>query len=163
MPSERLNGLTPAQVMLGRDTPRPLDTVSQRFLRDEETVELPTGAAIEAAYHEAAEVMRSAWREIDDTIAKRHEENRRQRAKYDKPVDLGIGDYVIMYCAVRRNKLRIRWMGPYKVVDTVNERVFEVEDICTGRRQTVHAQRATEVLRRWNAADNSRTEGSGGI
>ena len=141
MPSARLNNLTPAQVMLGRDTPRPLDTVSQKFLRDESEFVIPTGADIEAAYSEISAAMQATWEDIDETISRRHEQNRRQRAKYDKPVDFDIGDYVIAYCAVQRNKLRVKWLGPYRVVDTINERVFEVEDISTGRTQTVHAQR----------------------
>ena len=85
--------------------------------------------------------MQALNEDIDATITKRHEENRRQRAKYDTPVDFDIGDYVIVYSAVRRNKLRVKWLGPYRVVATINDRVFEIEDICTGKLQTVHAQR----------------------
>ena len=52
-----------------------------------------------------------------------------------------VGSYVLVYTSVPRNKLRIQWLGPYKVAGTINENVYNLEDIVTHKTRTVHAQR----------------------
>ena len=42
---------------------------------------------------------------------------------------------------IPRNKLRARWLGPSRVVDTVNSNVYVIEDLITTKQTTVHAQR----------------------
>jgi hypothetical protein len=45
----------------------------------------------------------------------------------------------LVHVPVPRHKLRVQWLGPFRVVDTVNEWVYVVEDILTQKRKTVHA------------------------
>ena len=53
-----------------------------------------------------------------------------------QPAQFQIGDYVLVLCIVPRNKLRARWLGPSRVVDTVNPYVYVVEDLLTSK-QTI--------------------------
>jgi hypothetical protein len=51
-----------------------------------------------------------------------------------QPPEFEIGDYVLKARAEYegRNKLRAHWMGPYRVVDTVNPQLFRVAGLLAG-------------------------------
>ena len=49
-----------------------------------------------------------------------------------------LGEFVLVSCPVSRNKLRNVWMGPYRVVDTINNWVYVVEDLVTAKRRSIH-------------------------
>jgi hypothetical protein len=52
-----------------------------------------------------------------------------------------VGEFVLARVPVRRNKLRVQWLGPYRVADTVNKWVYVLQDVVTGKRKTVHVDR----------------------
>ena len=140
---QRLDGLNASQVFLGRTVPTPLSTVAGDFLRAANIPEIPQSQAARAAYAEAAEAIQTNWLHVTNARERRAAQNRAAREKISTPEDFKIGDYVLcrVPADVRRNKLRVKWLGPYKVVDTINERVFVIQDICTQRRSSVHGQR----------------------
>ena len=141
--NQRLDSLSANQVMLSREVPTPLDTVSGAYLKAAGIDSLPDNAAVRAAYTEAAEAMQSYWVRVTSAREKRAAQNRAQRAKISAPEDFKLGDFVLCRWPtdVKRNKLRVRWLGPYRVVDTINERVFVIEDIIRHKRTSVHGQR----------------------
>ena len=65
---------------------------------------------------------------------------REARAKGKVP-QFQIGEFVLVAAPVARAKFRVKWMGPYRVLDTLNEYVYVVEDVVTSRRKSVHFQR----------------------
>jgi hypothetical protein len=54
-----------------------------------------------------------------------------------------IGDYVLV--AKREfhagEKLTLRWRGPFRIVGTLSDHVYEVEDLSSGRVTSIHASR----------------------
>ena len=60
----------------------------------------------------------------------------------EQPVNFTVGDFVLVarLGSTARDKTVSRWAGPFRVVDTVSERSFVVEDIMTSATRTVHAQ-----------------------
>ncbi|KAF4131921.1 Chromo (CHRromatin Organization MOdifier) domain [Phytophthora infestans] len=54
-----------------------------------------------------------------------------------------IGDFVFYadVWAHRRSKLRVKWCGPARVVDTSSNWIFVVENLLTGERREAHASR----------------------
>lgn len=142
LPSDtRLGGLTPTQVHMSYETPRPLDTVSGRFVREGGQVVMLSAETVRQRYLEAGEALRASWLAVRSERERRHLANERQRNSTAQSVDFAIGDFVLAYAAVPRNKLRVKWLGPYHVTDTLNERVFEVKDISSKKRYVMHAQR----------------------
>ena len=141
--AQRLDGLSASQVMLGREVTQPLDTVSGAHLKAAGITALPTSATVRAAYTAAADALQRSWTRVSDAREKRAAQNRASRAKIATPEDFKLGDFVLCRVPtdVRRNKLRVKWLGPYRVVDTINARVFVIEDICTKKRTSVHGQR----------------------
>jgi hypothetical protein len=55
-----------------------------------------------------------------------------------------VGDFVLVSAhhgvTSRRDKSQVPWLGPYRITDTVSERVFVVQDLELGTEQRVHAQ-----------------------
>ena len=139
--AQTLAGLTPSKVFLNRELPRPLDTVTGAFMTAAGWDKVPQGPEIRRATEAAAKEMHSNWLLVNAAQEKRAEQNRAQRAHTAKPVDYQVGDYVLVRAMLPRNKLRFKWLGPWRVVGTVNPRVWVVEDIVTLKRDSVHGQR----------------------
>ena len=66
---------------------------------------------------------------------------RRDTARDVRDVDFEIRDFNLAYVARQRNKLRLKWTGPFCVVDTINTAVYVCENIVTGKRTAVHKSR----------------------
>lgn len=68
-----------------------------------------------------------------------------------RPVNFTTGDFVLKARATRGKKLQLTWSGPYRVVKCRSEYLFEVEDMITKQRRTVHGRRlkkfGTQILK----------------
>lgn len=65
----------------------------------------------------------------------------RDAARKVKDIDFEVGDFVLVYVARQRNKMRVKWAGPFKVVDTINPVAYVCENLVTGERYSVHTSR----------------------
>ena len=65
-----------------------------------------------------------------------------------------LGEFVLVAAPVARAKFKVKWMGPFRVMGTLNDYVYVVEDVVTARRKSVHVQR----LRLYSEADLQVTE-----
>ena len=177
-PSRIRAGLTPSQVMMGRVTPRPIDTIAKADLESsciEGIDEVSLGQRCKSYYEATAAAMQASWLATAEAHNQRHDQNKRQREKRRENVQLRtevdprqlklkgqknrgkkgdtvrkvfteveqfpVGSYVLVYTSVPRNKLRVQWLGPYKITGTINENVYNIQDIVTHKTSTVHAQR----------------------
>ena len=48
---------------------------------------------------------------------------------------------MLVAAPVARAKFRVKWMGPFRIVETLNEYVYVVEDVVTARHKSEHVQR----------------------
>ena len=135
----------------------PLDTVAYAGLSAEEQAAVEgvsEAAQVRAAFEAAAAAVQASWLRVAALREKRHEQNAaereraagrapRVRAARDagKVTQFAIGEFVLITAAVPRSKLRVRWLGPLRVVSTVNEWVYVLEDVVSGKHRTVHVQR----------------------
>ena len=148
-PNRARAGYSPNQLVFGRETPRPLDTIAFGRLPTETAVELAEKDLAEAVRRHlraATETLQDSWLKAAQSREQRHDENARQRrqrlaADGREGRQFAVGEYVLVHVPVPRHKLRVQWLGPFRVVDTVNEWVYVVEDILTQKRKTVHADR----------------------
>ena len=98
--------------------------------------------------------MQASWLRVTALRERRHEQNaaERERAAARAPrvraardagkvPQFAIGEFVLITAVVPRSKLRVRWLGPLRVVATENDWLYILEDIVTSRRRTVHVQR----------------------
>ena len=162
IPSDARGGHSPAKIMLARSTPRPLDTIAVGGLDEEaaaDAARMDLHELCSRYVREAAAAVHECWLRVESAQQRRQAANATQRerevaGRRRQPAQFQIGDYVLVLCMVPRNKLRVRWLGPSRVVDTVNSNVYVVEDLLTSKQTTVHAQR----LRPFAEADFEVTE-----
>ncbi|CEO98945.1 hypothetical protein PBRA_007059 [Plasmodiophora brassicae] len=91
---------------------------------------------------------------VDEAREARHASNVRQRSRHVRKAQCESfipGDYVLNAKPVPgpAQKLIAQWRGPYRVVQRVNDQVYELEDLLTARRFQAHTQR----IRRYADAD----------
>jgi hypothetical protein len=156
-PSAVLDGLCPAEVQFARKPPHPLDTIAFSSLAEEtksaaEDVDWQQRAR--EYFETAAAAIQSNWVRVRTARERRREQNVAERERAagrdtrvrearaaNKVPQFAMGEFVLVSCPVSRNKLRNVWMGPYRVVDTINPWVYVVEDIVTAKRRSIHVQR----------------------
>jgi hypothetical protein len=56
-------------------------------------------------------------------------------------MDISVGDYVLLACAVRRKKLLSQWLGPFIVTDILSSHVVRIKGMLDGAPQKVHIAR----------------------
>ena len=61
----------------------------------------------------------------------------REARDADKVPQFSIGEFVLIAAAVPRSKLRVLWLGPFRVVALVNDWVYTLKDVVTSRHRTV--------------------------
>lgn len=147
-PSARLGGYTPAQAFIGATPKHPLDAVlaRKRTGRGSQVtarkVEPRTAAAL-------AKDLALSLEKMHKHIA-RHERlhGRRGRAadgdkRRVRDVNFAVGQYVLVARIenARVSKLQGIWRGPMRITEVKGKLVFEVEDLVTNERMTVHAER----------------------
>jgi hypothetical protein len=156
-PSGVLDGLSPAEVQFARKPQHPLDTIAFSKLAEEtrSTVEeIEWNERAREYFEAAAAAIHTNWIRVRTARERRREQNvtERERAagresrvrearSAGKVPQFMVGEFVLVACPVSRNKLRNIWMGPYRVVDTINPWVYVVEDIVTAKRRSIHVQR----------------------
>ena len=75
---------------------------------------------------------------------------RAQKDLFRRTPNFQVGDYVLIGLpepTVAGKKLYLKWRGPYRIVNTQNNYVFEVENIINNRKQMVHGDRGATMMR----------------
>jgi hypothetical protein len=83
-------------------------------------------------------------REVTDKSAKVRAKKRAQKDQFRRLPNFQVGDYVLIGLPepnVAGKKLFLKWRGPYRISDTQNHYVFEVENIIDKKKQIVHGDR----------------------
>ena len=140
-PSTRLGNQAPFTALTAMPAESPLDTI---FLPDasRQFVVLST-AAIRKHTAEVAAALEGIHRTIDRARQDRQCQNAKSRSKISRHHNFIVGDYVLVARVQKAgDKLKARWTGPHRIVQTVSDHVVMVEDIVNDRRtREVHTQR----------------------
>ena len=143
------DGLSPSELHLARRVDTPLDTATFNNLSEaeQEAVEaLPRSTQVRAAYESAAAAVQACWLRAAEIRERRRLQNGRERKRAAGRLDrvrvacdkgavpqFQLGEFVLVAAPVARAKFQIKWMGPFRVIDTLNEYVYVVENIVTNR------------------------------
>jgi hypothetical protein len=134
-PSSALGGKCPITGFTGRAADSPLDVI----LDDSSTAtRLPlTSDQIKARVASLESALSTMIDEIS-AIAPRTTAKRPGQ----RPVDFGVGDYVLVARALRgvKDKTAPRWGGPGLVISAVNALSFTVRDLLSGKDRVIHAE-----------------------
>jgi transposase InsO family protein len=106
----------------------------------------PETDTIKQHYSRLMESLTKIHKEVDEAKKKDSGKNRRQKKGTSNKAlpNFEIGDYVL-WSQVRdintMGKLAVIWRGPYRIVGTVSEYVYETEHLITEQRRQVHITR----------------------
>jgi hypothetical protein len=56
-------------------------------------------------------------------------------------MNFSIGDYVLISKTVSKDKLNPKWIGPYQIIDTISEHVFQVKNLLDNSVLEAHSSR----------------------
>ena len=106
------------------------------------------------AYESAAAAVQACWLRAAEIRERRRVQNGQERDRAAGRLDrvcaardkgkvpqFQLGEFVLVAAPVARAKFKIKWMGPFRIVETLNDYVYVVEDVVTNRRKSVHVQR----------------------
>jgi hypothetical protein len=158
------DGLSPAELHLARRLEVPLDTVTFNALSEaqqEALEDLPRSDQVRAAYEEAAAAVQACWLRAAHIRERRRLQNGQERERAAGRLDrvrvardkgkvpqFQIGEFVLVAAPVARAKFRVKWMGPYRILDTLNDYVYVVEDVVTSRRKRASTSSGCGFLRK---------------
>jgi hypothetical protein len=137
-PDASRGGYTHKQLFLGMDTDEPIDIVlnsslSVPFARD---VSKRMESDLFKTHMEKLANQLNSHHAICDEVWRRHQNDRirRRSRKYGvQPANFKLGDYVMIahvnYKLDRLHKLQAKWMGPFEVIEIVNDFVYRVKDL----------------------------------
>ena len=141
-PTPRLSNHCPTEVFTGL---RPKSTLDCVFNSSKDEF-VATNLSVNAIQEYVVEIRRG----LDQLHKKIHLSKSRlrdsSRQSRDKNVRKSlpryhIGDFVLVAVVKKRSKLSARWTGPWKVVSSISDHVFIVENLLSRKRRTVHTQR----------------------
>lgn len=141
-PSDILGGYTPVEVYTGRQASDQLEKVFLGRNKGFRSAEHDT-----EEYWKSISTLRESLREmhldIRNNRKQRHLQNLKSQTRA-RPIDFGVGTYVLLSRRDHTNtqgKLYVRWTGPYLVVGTISEQVYEIQHLITGKLYKSHSTR----------------------
>jgi len=131
-PTTTLAGHAPITVFQGRQPSSPVRVV---FDGEDVLSSVSPPADFSAAVTRAQQAIADAIDDIEQQPARRP-------ALEGKPVDFGVGDYVLTARpdVTTRDKTSPVWEGPAVVVEQIHELLFRVRDVASGRERELHAR-----------------------
>ena len=161
-PSERLGGFAPKEVYMGLPKYNPFTMLYSPHFSDISPMPLESDDFIKATDALTASLA-EMHKKIEITKAKRQKRNMRMSdtyaARLQRAAELGkriqnltesdmipqfqLGDYVLVATpkTTKQHKLSAVWRGPYRVIGTVSEYVYEMEHLVTNVVSQAHIQR----------------------
>ncbi|GMG14688.1 unnamed protein product [Phytophthora fragariaefolia] len=137
-PSDKLGGRAPVTAFMGLPATTPLSAIfaSDGIVdMDEETLH----AKVQEHLVETAKALEMMHRDVSTISDRRRLQARARRAAKAKPPNFSVGDFVLTASVLSMpNKLAIKWQGPKRVVQSLTEWVFEVEDLNPPHNRTKH-------------------------
>ena len=161
-PSERLDGLAPKQVYMGLPQYNPFTVLYSPHISEVKDVPLDK-EEVSRKFNELRAHLDELHKRVDVSKAKRQDANQKASVTYNvkqrraselgirvadlKIADLlpqfAIGDFVMMAVpkTTKQHKLVGVWRGPYRVISTISDYIYEVEHLTTGKITSSHISR----------------------
>ena len=139
-----LGNRTPVTVFTGLPAENPLRTLFPRRIAKAKDLRFVEAQKISNADRLIRLLSRMHKEVHERRTKKRLDAIKRHNAKTSvQEVNVDIGDFVLVVKIGKddNHKLRVAWQGPHRVVRAVSELVFECEDLISGGRSLIHANR----------------------
>jgi hypothetical protein len=143
-PQDRLSGLAPITVMTGLPAENPLEEIFRCPYQDFGTVKMDR-----SHIRKCTEELQRALEEMHKAVTLTSQNLRNiktgLRNMKRKEPNFSIGDFVLVGLPepskTAGQKLFLKWRGPYRIVDSEDNYIFEVENILDSTKKWVHGDR----------------------
>lgn len=141
---DRLNGLAPITVMTGLPAENPLQEIFRCPFQEFGIVEMDR-SHIRKATEELQRALVDMHKDVTLTSEKLRKLKTGLRNMKRKAPNFIVGDFVLVGLPeptkTAGQKLFLKWKGPFRITDTENHFIFEVENIIDGSKKWVHGDR----------------------
>jgi hypothetical protein len=134
--------LAPVEIMTGIPPSNALDSIWAPF-NTKFSAKPITLEELRAHVSSLSDSLENMHKAVNDEVSSKREAQRRRRLTKSHKVNFGLGDFVLVAIPKQkiRNKMQIRWSGPYRVIEVINDLIFKVEKLDSTKSEIVHAQR----------------------
>jgi len=125
---QQSTGISPNMLMLGREAILPVDLVYGYTIPDKRPCPIDYVEWVRGA-------MEDSFKRCKDRMAQAAERQAKHYNKLSTDPHYAIGDWVLLYYPpIARQKLSLKFLGPYRIARKLNEVNYEIEAPTTGRR-----------------------------
>ncbi|OWZ24728.1 hypothetical protein PHMEG_000162 [Phytophthora megakarya] len=140
MPADRLGGMAPVTAFAALPASSPILTILHP--RSAEVMDV-TRVYEQQKQHVVAVQGALEWmyRELSESAKKRQEQARARRTKKHgvEISKFSIGDFgLVAQVTTHSNKLAVHWRGPHRIINTLNDYIFEVQNISPSFEESTH-------------------------
>ena len=136
----RSTDITPNRMMLGREAMLPVDLMYGHALQHKHHCPVEYVEWIREAMEESFEKCRTQMRKAAQKQAKHYNRLAMEQSFH-------IGDWVLLfYPPLAKQKLALKFLGPYKVTRKMGEVNYEIEAPASGKRRIVHINQLKKYL-----------------
>ena len=144
-PQTRLGGKAPVTVFTGQSPDNPFDPIFGRHLDGSLQISSVPPDKIREQVQNLENSLAQMHKQIVKSSKEQRQKKRIQPQIYRREPNFIVGDYVLVGDPVpsrsSSKKLNLLWKGPYRVTDTRNNYIFELENILDGVKKVVHGDR----------------------
>ena len=141
---KRLQDKCPLEIFTGHRQDSPVTSIAAK-IEGTTIVKSMTEQRLESILKTSTmhEKLQDMHRKIAESTSRRRRNaveahNRRTNIR---PVNFAVGDFVLRGETKTGPKLRLKWTGPYRVVECQSEFLFRIEDLSSGQKHTAHGRR----------------------
>ena len=129
---QQSTNFTPNMLMLGREALLPVDLVYGYSVSDKRTCPVEYVEWVRQA-------MEEAFKRCRQHLAKAAKKQARHYNKLSGDPTYSVGDWVLLfYPPLAKQKLSLKFLGPFKVTQKISEVTYQIEATKTGKRKVVH-------------------------
>jgi hypothetical protein len=80
---------------------------------------------------------------VSESVSSKRAAERKRRLIKSHKVNFGLGDFVLVAIPKQkiRNKMQVKWSGPFRIIEVINDLIFKVETLDSSKTEIIHAQR----------------------
>ena len=117
-----------------------ISNTNSQLLEPASNLKLPTPSEIENHIAKLQESLALMHKSIVQTSSNERQAHRNSDKKFRQKPNFTMCDYVLIGIAKQHSnqKLYLKWRGPNRVIDTLNNYVFQVEHLITKEQKQIH-------------------------
>jgi hypothetical protein len=135
-------GYSPLEIFTGQKPSSPLDTVFSPFNAKFSSKPI-TLEELQKHVEDLSVSLGNMHKAVSESVSSKRAAERKRRLIKSHKVNFGLGDFVLVAIPKQkiRNKMQVKWSGPFRIIEVINDLIFKVETLDSSKTEIIHAQR----------------------